>query len=340
MALDLAIYGYDTDIGKLVIETLEELKIDIGKLYPLSPLEGEFDAVALNERNYMIEPVSSFDFSKAQVAMFLCPPDESKRLCGIATEAGCIVIDNSRRFSGDDKVPLVLPELNPYAVKDALERKVVIPPASVSAELALSLSVLHDEFGVARAQVTALESVSEHGRAGTETLARETTLLLNGMALEDNDFPAQLAFNIHTRIGDLSESGYSTHEEVVLHEVKRLLGDFERGFDFTSIQVPVFYGHTAVIHVELEEDVPVGAVEDAFNACKWIKVADKDELLTPVTHGINETKLLITRLHADPSSRRAFDFIVLMDNARRGEAYSCVQIANLLGKELNLIGND
>ena len=317
MALDLAIYGYDTDIGKLVIETLEELKVDIGKLYPLSPLEGEFDAVTLNGRNHMIESVSSFDFSKAQVAMFLCPPDESKRLCDKATEAGCIVIDNSRRFSGDDNVPLVLPELNPYAVKEALERKVVIPPASVSAELALSLSVLHDEFGVARAQVTALESVSEHGRAGTETLARETTLLLNGMALEDNDFPAQLAFNIHTRIGD-----------------------FERGFDFTSIQVPVFYGHTVVVHVELEEDVPEGAVEDAFNACEWIKVADKDELLTPVTHGINETKLLITRLHADPSSRRGFDFIVLMDNARRGESYSCVQIANLLGKELNLIKND
>ena len=78
MALDLAIYGYDTDIGKLVIETLEELKVDIGKLYPLSPLEGEFDAVTLNGRNHMIEPVSSFDFSKAQVAMFLCPPDESK----------------------------------------------------------------------------------------------------------------------------------------------------------------------------------------------------------------------------------------------------------------------
>ena len=141
-------------------------------------LEGEFDAVTLNGRNHMIEPVSSFDFSKAQVAMFLCPPDESKRLCDKATEAGCIVIDNSRRFSGDDNVPLVLPELNPYTVKEALERKVVIPPASVSAELALSLSVLHDEFGVARAQVTALESVSEHGRAGTETLAAKAATQL------------------------------------------------------------------------------------------------------------------------------------------------------------------
>ena len=337
MALDLAIYGYDTDIGKLVIETLEELKLDIGKLYPLSPLEGEFDAVTLNGRNHMIESVSKFDFSKVQVAMFLCPQDESIRLCDKAKEAGCIVIDNSRRFSGNESIPLILPELNPYAVKDAIAKKVVIPPSSTTTELALSLSSLHDEFGVARAIVTALESVSEHGRAGTETLARETTLLLNGMALEDSDFPAQLAFNLHTRIGDLDESGYSTHELVVMQELSRLLGKFERGFDFSSVQVPVFYGHTAIVHVELEEDAPLGAVEDAFKACAWIELCDKDELLTPVTHGVNETKLLITRLRQDKSSRRAFDFMVMMDNTRRGEAYSCVQIAQLLGKELGLL---
>ena len=51
MALKLAIYGYDTDIGKLVFETLEEQAIKVDELYPLSPLSGEYDAVTLDHQN-------------------------------------------------------------------------------------------------------------------------------------------------------------------------------------------------------------------------------------------------------------------------------------------------
>ena len=50
--------------------------------------------------------------------------------------------------------------------------------------------------------------VSEHGRLGTETLARETTLLLNGMSGEHEGFPAQIAFNLHTQIGELEEKNW------------------------------------------------------------------------------------------------------------------------------------
>lgn len=78
MAMKLAIYGYDTDIGKLVIETIEEQDLSLGEVFPLSPLTGEYDAVQIKGQNYFVQPVEEFDFSKADVALFLTTQDESQ----------------------------------------------------------------------------------------------------------------------------------------------------------------------------------------------------------------------------------------------------------------------
>lgn len=335
MALKIAIYGYDTDIGKLVLETLEEDNLEIGELFPLSPLSGEFDAVTLKGRNFLIQSVDDFDFSKADVAFFISTQDETQRLAQEAREAGCIVIDDSHLYSGDEKVPLVLPELNDVDITKAIETRLVIPASSVCAETCLALAPLHDTFGIEHAVVTALESVSEHGRAGTETLAHETTMLLNGMSADHEGFPAQLAFNLHTRIGALLDDGYSDHENTIRKEIVRLMGRFTRGLDITCIQVPVFYGHTLAVHVDLEEKTTLENVEEAFrDYSDWISLPPKDQVITPVTDGVNERNLLITRLKQDGHSGKSFSFVVLMDNTRRGEAISCVKIAKLLSQKL------
>lgn len=334
MALKLAIYGYDTDIGKLVFETLEEQAIKVDELYPLSPLSGEYDAVTLDHQNYFVSPIEEFDFSKANVALFLSTQDESQRWINVAREKGCIVIDNSHLFSGDDKTVTIVPEINDFDVKKAIEQRLVIPALAPSVQLCLALSALHDEFGVAKATVTSLESVSELGRLGTETLAHETTLLLNGMAAEHQGFPAQLAFNLHTRMGVLEENGYSDHENAISNEVQRILGDFERGFEITCIQVPVFYGHTMVVNVDLEDQATVDEVEKAFEKSQYVALAPKEDVLSPVADIISERQVLVTRLRKEKQGVKSFSFVIMMDNTRRGEAISCVEIAKLVSNNI------
>ena len=331
MALRIAIYGYDTDIGKLIIEVLNERNFPIADFFPLSPLAGEFDAVTVQGRNFMISPVDEFDFARADIAFFITTSDETLRLAPKARAAGCVVIDNSRTYAGSKEIPAILPELNPYLIKDAITAKAVVPVSSVTTELALPLAALHDEFGLQGFNAVVLESVSEHGRAGAETLARETALLLNGMPPEDSSFPAQLAFNLHTRIGDLQENGSSVHEATALQELTALLGDLKRGMSLTCLQVPVFYGHTASIHCELEEDVSLDEVQECFKQQEYLSLSEPQELLTPVTHGVRDNKIYITRLRQ--SGKRSFDFVCIMDNTRRGEALNCVQIAELINAQ-------
>ena len=334
MAMKLAIYGYDTDIGKLVIETIEEQDLSFGDVFPLSPLTGEYDAVQIKGQNYFVQPVEEFDFSKADVALFLTTQDESQHWINAAREKGCIVIDDSHLFNGDDKTVTIVPEINPFDIKKAIENRLVIPALAPSVQLCLALSVLHDEYGIARATVTSMESVSEFGRLGTETLAHESTLLLNGMAAEHQGFPAQLAFNLHTRMGLLEDNGYSDHENAISNEVSRILGRFERGFDITCIQVPVFYGHTMVVNVDLEDKATLEEVKQAFDASEYVTVASEDDVLSPVADIINERTVMLTRLKQDKPGSKSYSFVIMMDNTRRGEAISCVEIAKLIAKSL------
>lgn len=332
--MKLAIYGYDTDIGKLVIETIEEQALSLGEVFPLSPLTGEYDAVQIKGQNYFVQPVEEFDFSKADVALFLTTQDESQHWINAAREKGCIVIDDSHLFNGDDKTVTIVPEINPFDIKKAIENRLVIPALAPSVQLCLALSVLHDEYGIARATVTSMESVSEFGRLGTETLAHESTLLLNGMAAEHQGFPAQLAFNLHTRMGLLEDNGYSDHENAISNEVSRILGRFERGFDITCIQVPVFYGHTMVVNVDLEDKATLEEVKQAFDASEYVTVASEDDVLSPVADIINERTVMLTRLKQDKPGSKSYSFVIMMDNTRRGEAISCVEIAKLIAKSL------
>lgn len=332
--MKLAIYGYDTDIGKLVIETIEEQDLSLGDVFPLSPLTGEYDAVQIKGQNYFVQPVEEFDFSKADVALFLTTQDESQHWINAAREKGCIVIDDSHLFNGDDKTVTIVPEINPFDIKKAIENRLVIPALAPSVQLCLALSVLHDEYGIARATVTSMESVSEFGRLGTETLAHESTLLLNGMAAEHQGFPAQLAFNLHTRMGLLEDNGYSDHENAISNEVSRILGRFERGFDITCIQVPVFYGHTMVVNVDLEDKATLEEVKQAFDASEYVTVASEDDVLSPVADIINERTVMLTRLKQDKLGSKSYSFVIMMDNTRRGEAISCVEIAKLIAKSL------
>lgn len=332
--MKLAIYGYDTDIGKLVIETIEEQDLSLGEVFPLSPLTGEYDAVQIKGQNYFVQPVEEFDFSKADVALFLTTQDESQHWINAAREKGCIVIDDSHLFNGDGKTVTIVPEINPFDIKKAIENRLVIPALAPSVQLCLALSVLHDEYGIARATVTSMESVSEFGRLGTETLAHESTLLLNGMAAEHQGFPAQLAFNLHTRMGLLEDNGYSDHENAISNEVSRILGRFERGFDITCIQVPVFYGHTMVVNVDLEDKATLEEVKQAFDASEYVTVASEDDVLSPVADIINERTVMLTRLKQDKPGSKSYSFVIMMDNTRRGEAISCVEIAKLIAKSL------
>ena len=366
--MKLAIYGYDTIVGKMVLEMLDANEhIHLDEFYPLSPIPLEYDAVPLKGKNHLITFVNEFDFSKVEVALFLTTKDLSETWIPVATAAGCIVIDDSHLYSGakgeDGKATVIASTINPFKIGAVDATKVAALPHATSIEIAAPLNELVHDFEVRKLVVTALIAASEHGELGTQTLARETTMLLNGQGVEVVDFPAQLAFNVLTRVGAVDRNGVSEHERTIIEEVRALVPDYTGPISLTCIQVPTFYGHTLSVQVELTTDESLEDVkdslsnnpdlifeegikellsqlkaeaEDAKEESAESSVGDvegaTDELMvSPVTCAdFERDAIFLSRLRkVGPGT---YDFTAVMDNTRYGEAKAALDLLALIQK--------
>ena len=326
---DIAILGVDGLGGETLLELLEEREFPVGNLYPLVASESEQESVRFGGRTLSVEPVADFDWSQVQLAFFMAGSAASAEWAQVAADAGCVVIDNSLHFRDDFSVPLIIPEVNSDELADVRQRNIVASPTCIVTELMLALKPIHDEVGVARVNIVSLQSVSGTGKAGIQELAKQTASLLNGRPAESHTYEAQIAFNLLPQIDSLADDGFTLEEQRLESETQRLLGDERIGVNATCIRVPVFYGHSLVVHLEIQHGCDLEEIKRVLEAAPGVSLID-DELLTPVTHGAGQSGVFISRLRQDKTHPQGFNFWLVTDNIRKGGALNCLQIAESL----------
>ena len=115
---DVAIVGATGAVGEALISILDERNFPINNLYPLASKRSAGSKVKCQSKSWVVEDLDSFDFSKVQIGLFSAGGDISAKYVPIATEKGCVVIDNTSHFRRDEDIPLVVPEVNPQAIAD------------------------------------------------------------------------------------------------------------------------------------------------------------------------------------------------------------------------------
>ena len=73
--------------------------------------------VAFDGREYTVEELTAESFDGVDIALFSAGGSISKAFGPLAAERGTIVVDNSSAFRMVDGVPLVIPEVNPEAMR-------------------------------------------------------------------------------------------------------------------------------------------------------------------------------------------------------------------------------
>ena len=96
-----------------------------------------------------------------------------------AAACGCTVIDSSRQFRLQQDIPLVVAGVNDDDLAGFSQHNIIASPASTVTQMMLALKPIYDLVGVDRLNVCTYQAVSEQGSAGIESLASQTTSLLN-----------------------------------------------------------------------------------------------------------------------------------------------------------------
>lgn len=256
----------------------------------------------------------------------------SKLFAQEAIKRGAIVIDNGDDFRMDDRVPLVIPEINPEAL-DSHQGLIANPNCSTIITL-MGIAPLHKKVPLRHMTAVTFQSVSGSGRAAIEELKQQTLAYAAGGKAEAKAYPHQIAFNVLPQIGGAKQEmpGFTTEEAKLTFESRKILGCPELRVSSTCVRVPVFYAHSIAIHAEFSAPMPPGQAREILAQTEGVKVIDDlaaSQYPMPLDIGGGDV-VGVGRIRADTSVENGLALWCCGDNIRKGAAQNAVQIAEAM----------
>ncbi len=266
------------------------------------------------------------------MAIASTPDDVARDFIPPAVARGCVVIDESGYWRMDPKVPLVIPEVNPHAVKR--HQGIISSPNCSTTQMVQALKPLHDAGRVRRVIVSTYQATSGAGLSGTRDLDGATRAVLAGQDYKHEAFAHPIAFNCIPQIGSPKHQGYTSEEMKMVLETRKMLEDDTILVCPTCVRVPVANCHSESILVETQRKIGVDEARRLFAATPGLVVLDDlEKKVYPMPLTANERdETFIGRIREDLSSPNGLAFWCVSDNLRKGAATNAVQIAELLVK--------
>jgi aspartate-semialdehyde dehydrogenase len=284
----------------------------------------------------VVEDAASADFAGLDIVLFSAGGSTSRVLAPKAAAAGAIVIDNSSAWRSDDRVPLVVAEVNPHALSDLPLGIVANPNCTTMAAMPV-LRPLHDEAGLKRLVVSTYQAVSGGGLAGIDVLARQLAhvgdraarLATGGhqaIVPQAEKWAVPIAHNVVPLNYAPGEDGYTEEELKLRDETRKILEIPGLPVSGTCVRVPVFTGHSLSINAEFERAItPVRALE-LLGAAPGVVIS---EVPNPI-EATGQDTVFVGRVRNDPTVAHGLALFVVGDNLRKGAALNAVQVAEVL----------
>ena len=330
--MNFAIIGASGNVGRKTIEILEKSKIPFKQLYLVASQKSAGKRINFRKKEITIESLENYDFSKAEITFFAAGSEIAKEWAPRAAKK-TIVIDNSSFFRMKKDVPLVVPEVNPDALKN--HSNIISNPNCSTMQMVLALKPLHDEYKINRVVVSTYQAVSGAGKASMDELFDQTKNFLENKKINSKNFTKQIAFNLIPHIDFFDKDGYTKEELKMTNETKKILDD-DIDVTATCVRVPVRTGHSESINIEFDNLYDFENIIKILSKAPGCKVIDERKdggYITPLEAEGDHTTY-ISRIRKDNSNVKAINMWVVSDNLLKGAALNTVQIAEHLVKKL------
>lgn len=326
----VAVVGATGAAGQATLRILEERKFPVRELRCFASERSVGKTVTFKGEPVPVQKVEPAAFRGVEIAFFSAGSAQSKQFAPLARAAGAVVIDKSNAFRMDPAVPLVIPEVNPHALRD--HRGIVASPNCTTIVTVMPLKPLHDAARLRRVIATSYQAVSGAGVNGIAELREQALAWARGEALVARHFPHPIAFNLIPHIDRFEPDGYTGEEVKLVQETRKILELPDLRIAPTTVRVPVFTCHSVAVNAETETPVTAARARELFGGFPGLKVWDEpaeNRYPTPLTVE-GQDDCYVGRIREDLSHPNALNFWVVGDQLRKGAATNAVQIAELL----------
>jgi aspartate-semialdehyde dehydrogenase len=331
----VAVVGATGAVGVELMRCLEERKFPLSNLRLFASARSAGKTLPFRGKPVTVEELTEDSFRGVDIALFSAGGAQSKRFAPAAVRHGAVVVDNSSAFRMDAGVPLVVPEINPQALR---EHKGIIANPNCSTIISITpLWPIHQVNRIQRMIVSTYQAASGAGAAAMEELRESTRAYLEGREYQNTVLPHPYAFNLFSHNSKMDPSnGYNEEEIKVMRETHKIYGDSSIRIAATCVRVPVLRAHSIAINFECERPITPAQVRDIMQTAPGVKVVDDVErnYFPMPKDASGQDPILVGRIRQDLSdpSGRSIALFVAGDQLLKGAALNAVQIAELLLK--------
>lgn len=340
MKYNVAVVGATGAVGQQIIRLLEERNFPIENLKLLASSRSKGKSVLFQGKEVTVEEATPESFQGIDFALFSAGGKISKALAKSAVESGAIVIDNTNAFRMEEEVPLVVPEVNMGEAKK--HKGIIANPNCSTIQMVTALKPLYDRYGIDRIIVSTYQAVSGAGNQAIQELMKQTQQVLAEEEVTKEILPVsslpikkQIAFNAIPQIDVFQENGFTLEEMKMVRETKKILNDSSVKVTATCVRIPVVFGHSESVYVELKEDYELEEVVKLIKNAPGVQVIDDplNQEYPLAADAAGKLDVFVGRIRRDLDHPRAVNMWIVSDNLLKGAAWNAVQIAEELIKD-------
>lgn len=327
--ITIAVVGATGAVGQEILKVIEERKVPFKELKMLASARSAGTTIDFMGKTYTVEETTEDSFAGVDVALFAGGP-ASRAFGRLAQAKGTVVIDNSSTFRLEPDVPLVVPEVNPEALKN--HQGLIANPNCSTILMVSALYPIYQKSRIKRVIVSTYQAVSGAGKEAIDELAQQSQQYLAGEEIKPEVFGYQIAYNLIPHIDVWMEDDYTKEEMKLVYETQKIFGDKEIGITPTAVRVPVFRSHSESIYIETEEPVSPEEARELLAQAPGVVVMDnpKENVYPMPLYSADTDEVYVGRIRKDTTNDHALNLWAVFDQLRKGAATNAVQILETL----------
>lgn len=331
MSYKVAVVGATGNVGREMLDIIHEREFPVKEVVALASSRSAGKEVSFGDQNLKVQDLAKYDFTGTDFVFSSPGAKVSAEFAPKAAKAGAIVIDNTSHFRMEPDVPLIVPEVNPGALKDYKKRNIIANPNCSTIQMLVALKPLHEAAKIKRVVVSTYQSVSGAGKEAMDELFNQSRHFFMNDEVKKEQFPKQIAFNVIPQIDKFMDDHMTKEEWKMVVETKKIL-DPDIEVCANCVRMPVFIGHAEMVNVELEKPLTPSEAMKLWRDRDGLTVIDLDSEMEYVTPAeiAGEDDVFVSRVRQDSSVKNGLNFWCVADNMRKGAALNSIQIAEKL----------
>jgi aspartate-semialdehyde dehydrogenase len=329
----VAIAGATGAVGIELLGCLERRNFPLSELRLFASARSVGRTLPFRGQSLPVQELTEKALEGVNIGLFSAGGSTSRKFAPIAVSKGAIVVDNSSAFRMNADVPLVVPEINPGAIR---EHHGIIANPNCAAIISITpLWPIHRANRIRRLIISTYQAASGAGAAAMAELSESTRAYLDGREYRNTVLPHPYAFNLfshNTKVDPVT--GYNEEETKVIEETRKIFGDSEMRVSATCVRVPVLRAHCVSLTFECERPINPAFVRETLASAPGVKIVDdvENNYFPMPKDASGQDPILVGRIRQDVSdpSGHSIAMFVAGDQLLKGAALNAVQIAEQL----------